>query len=139
MIVLDTNVVSEPLRSAPSPQVVRWLDEQPLETLFLSTMTVAELRLGVARLPPGKRRDSLHEQVETQILAAFAGRILAFDVSATLPFAQRMAKAKAAGLAISLADGLIAAIAAAHGMAVASRDRAPFEAAGVAVIDPWAA
>ena len=138
MILLDTNVVSEPLRAAPEPRVVAWLDAQPLETLFLSVVTVAELRFGVARLPAGRRRNGLIEQLESQVLPTFAGRVLNFDLAATRNYAEAMARAQAQGRAVGVADGLIAAIAAANGMAVASRHTAPFAAMGVAVVDPWA-
>ena len=137
MILLDTNVISEPLRAAPAPTVVAWLDAQPLETLFLSVVTVAELRFGVARLPAGRRRNSLIEQLESQVLPAFTGRILTFDLPATQRYAEAMAKAQAAGWVVGVADGFIAAIAAANGMAVATRDTAPFAAMDVAVINPW--
>jgi len=136
MILLDTNVISEPLRAAPAPTVVAWLDAQPLETLFLSVVTVAELRFGVARLPAGRRRNSLIEQLESQVLPAFTGRILTFDLPATQRYAEAMANAQAAGLVVGVADGFIAAIAAANGMAVATRDTAPFAAMDVAVNNP---
>lgn len=137
MILLDTNVVSEPLRPQPDSRVVAWIDAQPLETLFLSAITVAELRAGVALLPAGKRRTGLQDSLETRVLRLFAGRVLPFDLGCTQAYAELMAKARASGLAIGSADGYIAAIAAAHGFAVATRDGGPFEAAGVTVIDPW--
>ena len=137
MIVLDTNVISEPLRQAPESRVIEWIDEQPVETLYLSAITVAELRFGVASLPAGKRRDRLQESLEKQALPLFAGRILPFDMPASQSYGELMAKARAAGLAIGTADGYIAAIAAANGMMVATRDVSPFEAFGVAVINPW--
>ena len=139
MILLDTNVVSEPLRRTPAAQVVEWIDAQSLETLFLSAITVAELRAGVALLPAGKRRTALQESLETRVLPLFAGRVLPFDLGCTAAYAELMAKARAAGLAIASADGYIAAIAAANGLTVASRDTGPFEAAGAAVINPWQA
>ncbi len=137
MILIDTNVISEPLRAAPEPRVVAWLDAQLLETFYLSAVTVAELRFGVARLPAGKRRDGLRERLEAEVIPAFSGRILSFDLAATQAYADLMSKARAAGLAIGLADGYIAAMARVNGMTVATRDKAPFEAAGVSVIDPW--
>jgi predicted nucleic acid-binding protein len=137
MIVLDTNVISEPLRNKPAPEVVEWLDAQPLETLYLSVITVAELRFGISRLPAGKRRNNLREHLETRVLSAFAGRILVFDLAATQAYADLMAKAQASGVSIGLADGFIAAITLANGMSVATRDTAPFLAAKVPVIDPW--
>ena len=137
MILIDTNVISEPLRVSPDPQVVDWLDVQPLETLFLSVVTVAELRFGVALLPTGKRRDGLRERLETQVLPSFTGRILSFDLAATQAYADLMATAQATGLAIGMADGYIAAIARSNRMTVATRDTSPFNAAGVSVINPW--
>ena len=137
MILLDTNVVSEPLRPAPDTRVVEWIDAQVLETLFLSAITVAELRAGVALLPAGKRRSGLQESLETRVLPLFAGRVLPFDLGCTQAYAELMAKARASGLAITSADGYIAAIAAANGLTVATRDTGPFKAAGTAVIDPW--
>ena len=137
MILVDTNVISEPLRVAPDPHVVAWLDGQPLETLYLSVVTVAELRFGIARLPAGKRRNNLRERLESEVLPVFTGRVLSFDLPATQTFADLMAKAQAAGAAIGMADGYIAAIASANRMTVATRDTHPFEAAGVSVINPW--
>lgn len=137
MILLDTNVISEPLRPTPEARVIEWIDAQPLETLFLSAVTVAELRAGVALLPSGKRRTGLQENLEKRVLPLFAGRVLPLDLACTSAYAELMAKARTAGLAIATADGYIAAIAAANGFAVATRDTAPFEAAGVAIINPW--
>jgi len=97
------------------------------------------MRFGVASLPAGKRRNSLHTSLETRVLPLFAGRVLAFDLAATQSSAQLMTKARAGGFAIAAADGYIAATAAANGMAVATRDTAAFEAAGVPVINPWLA
>lgn len=137
MILLDTNVVSEPLRHAPEARVIEWIDAQPLETLYLSAITVAELRAGVALLPSGKRRTGLHENLEKRVIPLFAGRVLPFDLLCTQAYAELMTKARTAGLAIATADGYIAAIAAANGFAVATRDSSPFEAAGATVINPW--
>ncbi len=139
MILLDTNVVSEPLRPAPDARVIEWIDAQPLETLFLSAITVAELRAGVVLLPAGKRRTGLRQNLEKRVLPLFAGRVLAFDLASTPAYAELMVRARAAGLAIATADGYIAAIAAVNGFTVATRDIGPFEAAGVPVINPWRA
>jgi predicted nucleic acid-binding protein len=137
MILLDTNVISEPLRRAPEARVINWLDAQSLETLYLSAITVAELRFGVANLPVGKRRDELQTSLENQILPLFSGRVRPFDMDCTTAYAELMAKAKSAGLAIAAADGYIAAIAATNRFSVATRDVSPFQAAGVHVINPW--
>ena len=137
MILLDTHIVSEPLRPAPDTRVIAWIDAQPLETLFLSAITVAELRAGVALLPAGKRRTGLQQNLEKRVLPLFAGRVLPFDLACTQAYAELMARARKAGLAIATADGYIAAIAAANGFTVASRDTGPFEAADASVINPW--
>ena len=138
MILLDTQVVSEPLRNAPEARVIEWIDAQPMETLFLCAITVAELRAGVALLPDGKRRSGLQESLEKRVLPLFAGRVLPFDLACTQAYAALMAKARSAGLAVATADGVVAAIAAANGFAVATRDTRPFDTAGVTVINPWA-
>ena len=137
MILLDTNVVSEPLRHAPEARVIDWIDAQPLETLYLSAMTVAELRAGVALLPAGKRRVALHESLEKRALPMFAGRVLPFDLACTNTYAELLARVRKAGNTIGTADACIAAVAIANGFAVATRDTSPFLAAGLSVINPW--
>lgn len=137
MILLDTNVVYEPLRAAPDPGVVAWLDSQALETLYLTAITVAELRAGVALLPAGRRRNGLQENLEKRVLPLFAGRVLAFDASCSVAYAELLVRARRGGRAVATADAYIAAIAQSHGMTVATRDTGPFVAAGLAVIDPW--
>ena len=136
MILLDTNVISEPLRGADG-RVVAWIDAQRIETLYLSAITVADLRFGVAAMPAGKRRDALHDQIEKRVLPLFTGRVLPFDLAASQAYAELMARARNDGLAIGVADGFIAAIARVHAFSVATRDTGPFEAAGLAVINPW--
>lgn len=138
MILVDTNVVSEPWKPKPDLHVLAWLDAQAVETLYLSAITVAELRFGIAALPAGKRRNVLGDRLERTLLPLFAARVLPFDLAATKMYADLMARARAAGKTPSLADGYIVAIAAAHGLIVASRDMVSFEAAGVDVINPWA-
>ncbi|WP_280354890.1 type II toxin-antitoxin system VapC family toxin [Nocardia otitidiscaviarum] len=137
MIILDTNVISEPLRPVPNQHVADWIDAQSVETLYLSAVSVGELRFGAAAMPTGRRRTQLVERLEGNILSLFTGRILPYGVDATAEYARIMSTARAAGLAISPPDGMIAATAAAAGFAVATRDTAPFEAAGVPVINPW--
>jgi len=137
MILLDTNVISEPLRAMPDANVLAWIDAQIVETLYLCTISLAELRFGIAALPEGKRRNALHANVEQRVLPLFSGRILPFDESASLAYAALRARARNAGQAIAPIDGYIAAIAAAHGFAVATRDASPFDAAGLNVINPW--
>ncbi len=139
MILLDTNVISEPQRREPNARVLEWIDAQALETLYLSAITVAELRASIALMPAGKRRDSLHGNLEKRLLPMFANRVLSFDMACTKAYAELLAKSRAAGLVVETADAFIAAVALANGFAVATRDTRPFEAAGVNVINPWQA
>lgn len=139
MILLDTNLVSEPLRPAPEARVIDWMNAQLPETLYLSAISVAELRLGVALLTAGKRKQRLQEDLETRLLPVFSGRVLPFDFASSATYAELVTKAQRAGRALHGADAYIAAIAAAHGMAVATRDTAPFTSAGLRVINPWQA
>jgi predicted nucleic acid-binding protein len=137
MILLDTNVVSELFRLTPDMKVIEWLDAQLLQTLYLSAITVAEMRWGVAQLPAGKRRDALNAKLEEGLMPLVATRVLPFDIDCAQSYADLMTKARAEGRGIALADGLIAAVAAAKGLAVATRDTSPFEAAGLTVFNPW--
>ena len=136
MILLDTNVVSEAMKPQPHLGVRNWLDAQAAETLFLSSVTIAELMFGVGALPDGKRKDNLAAAVEG-VLELFAARILPFDTEAARRYGDLAVKARAAGKGFPTPDGYIAAIAAAHGLAVASRDTSAFNADGLKVIDPW--
>ncbi len=131
MISLDTSVASEPLRQAPEAHVVGWIDAQPMETLFLTAITVAGLRAGVALLPAGKRRSGLQHSLEKCVLPLFSGRVLPFEPACTQAHAALMTRVRTAGQSIAAADGYIAAI--------GTRDTCPFKAAGVAVPNPWQA
>jgi toxin FitB len=137
VILLDTNVVSEPLKPSGHPGVVAWIDAQVLETLFLSTVSVAELRFGVAVLADGKRKEALQRSLNERVLPLFHSRILPFDVAAAEAYGVLRARARAVGKAIGTADSYIAAIATANDLIVATRDTQPFEAVGVPVINPW--
>jgi predicted nucleic acid-binding protein len=137
MILLDTNVISEPLKLTGDVGVLNWIDAQIIETLYLSTISLAELRFGIAALAPGKRRNTLHTSLEQRVLPLFLGRILPFDAAASEAYAVLRARARVQGKAIAPADGYIAATATIHGLIVATRDTGPFEAAGLTVINPW--
>jgi hypothetical protein len=136
MIVLDTNVVSEAMKPEPHPTVRAWLNDQAAETLYLSSVTLAELLFGIAALPNGKRKDMLSDALDG-LMELFEGRVLSFDPAAARHYAELAVTARAAGRGFPVPDGYIAAIAASQGFKVASRDMAPFEAAGVDVINPW--
>jgi hypothetical protein len=138
VILLDTNVVSEAMKSQPDAAVHTWLNAQASETLLLSCITLAEIEFGIEAVPAGRRKKALRTALEG-MLALFAGRVLPFDEAAAHRYGSLAAAAKAAGRGISLADGYIAAIAASRRLAVASRDVSPFRAVGLTVIDPWRA
>lgn len=136
MILLDTNVVSEAMKPEPNPVVRAWLNHQVAETLYLSSITVAELLFGIAALPSGKRKDMLAQTVDG-LIQLFQDRILSFDVKAAQYYADLAIIAKISGRGFPTPDGYIAAIAASQGLIVASRDIAPYAAAKVKVINPW--
>lgn len=136
MILLDTNLVSEAIKPTPHPAVLAWLDAQSAETLFLSSVTVGELLFGVGVLPAGRRKSALNARIDS-LLDGFAGRVLAFDAAAARSYARLAVAARSVGLGFPAPDGYIAAIAAAHGFTVASRDTSAFRAAGLPVINPW--
>jgi predicted nucleic acid-binding protein len=137
MIVLDTNIVSEPMKQNGDPRVQAWLDRQSPDTLYLTATSLAELLVGVEKLPKGRRRRGLAAALETLLNEIFDTRILPFDRQAAGFYATLVSKARTTGQTISVADGQIAAIAAAHGFSVATRDTAPFIAMGLSVINPW--
>jgi len=137
LIVLDTNVISEPMRPAPEGAVVDWLNGQDEAALFTTSVTVMELRFGLERLPEGRRKADLWAVLDFTLSRLVGPRILPFDAAAAAEAARIAALADAAGAPIGQADSQIAAIARVHGFAVATRDAAPFRQAGLTVINPW--
>jgi len=139
MIILDTNVISEVMRPNPSPNVVAWLNKQSKDSLYLTTVTIAEIGAGVCKLDHGKRRDDL-EQRHKDFMELFTGRILDVDLMAAMLFGSTIGDAREKGITISFQDGLIASIARTQkSAAVATRDVTPFENANIEVINPWEA
>ncbi len=136
MIVLDTNVVSEAMKPEPSPAVLAWLNAQVAETLYISSVTLAELLFGIGALPAGKRKDML-SRVLDGVLGLFGDRVLPFDAHAARKYAELAVTARGAGRGFSTPDGYIAAIATSRGFIVASRDTRPYAAARVPLINPW--
>lgn len=137
MRVLDTNVVSELMKLHPSPAVLTWFKNEPVTSLFTTTITQAEMLYGVALLPYGRRRDLLAEQAEAVFREDFAGRILAFDQEAARCFAQIAADADQAGRTIPILDAQIAAIARSRGAALVTRNVDHFERCGIDIVNPW--
>jgi len=139
MIVLDTNVVSEMLRAEPAPAVATWLGGKPRASVVLCSISEAELRLGIALLPHGKRRDALSAEIEGLINQDFHGRILPFDSPAAVQFAEIAAARRRSGRPISVADAQIAAIARSRGAVIATRNVEDFAGTGVEIVNPWGA
>ena len=136
MILLDTNVISELMRPSPAPAVERWVGDQPAPSLFISAVTEAELRYGLALLPDSHRRRQLVAQAEAMLATDFAGRILPFDSAAAAAYADIAATRRFAGRPISQADAQIAAISRSRGASLATRNVADFVDCGVEIIDP---
>jgi predicted nucleic acid-binding protein len=139
MILLDTNVVSELVRHAPEPDVSAWLAGYAPASIFLCAISEAELRVGVALLPHGKRRDALSEAVGILVERKFNGQILPFDSPAAVQFAEIVAARRRSGRPISVADAQIAAIARSRGAVIATRNVDDFAETGIGVVNPWGA
>jgi hypothetical protein len=139
VIVIDTNVISEPVKPRSDPAVDRWLDQQSRESLFLAVTSLTELRVGLETMPRGKRRTQLERALEEALSLYFGPRVLDVTQVVAERHGEIVARARSIGVAIGFADAQIAAIAKTHGYAVATRDVAVFEAAGVEVINPWMA
>ena len=138
MVVLDTNVVSELMLESPRTEVLVWIDDQLSRDLFVTAVTEAEVRTGIAILPQGARRRGLADIEDKTLGDLFDGRVLPFDSNAARAYADIAAARRATGRPISQSDCQIAAIARSHGMAVATRNVDDFIETGVEVIDPWA-
>lgn len=139
MIILDTNTISEPTKPTPDQRVMQWMSSQAVETLFLAATSLAEIHVGVESLPKGKRKDILRADTANLLDRAFGPRILPFDEAAALAYGSLIPNLRSKGLTPSFGDGQIAAIALVHGFTIATRDTAPFRAAGLKVINPWLA
>jgi toxin FitB len=137
MIILDTNVVSETMRPAGALEVRRWLDAQSPQTLYLTATVLSELLVGIELIPDGRRKQGLAGVLREFVEAKIENRVLSFDEVAARAYASIVIRARTLGYSMPVADGQIAAVAAVHGFAVATRDSRPFEAAGVEVLNPW--
>ncbi len=137
MILLDTNVVSEVMKPSPADGVLRWLDDQETEDLYLSTITIAEISFGIRILPDGRRRRTLNESFEEFVSRGFEQRILDFDTTAAYVFGDLMARRREAGRPMSFPDGQIAAIARRHHFSLATRNVRDFDLCGLETLNPF--
>ena len=137
MFVLDTNVVSELMSDRADLNVAAWVGAQPTADLFVAAITVAEIRVGIAALPVGRRRRALDTAADQVLDGLFAGRVLSFDAEAAREYAAVVAERNAAGRPITDFDALIAATARTAGASVVTRDTGGFEGLGIELINPW--
>lgn len=137
MIILDTNVVSEPMRPKPSERVRGWIETQVRAELCTTVITQAEILYGLALLPSGKRRQTLTRAVHEMFSVDFRDRVLPFDGATAEHFAAITADRRKAGMPIGILDAQIAAIARTHGARLATRDIADFQGCGIQLINPW--
>ena len=139
MILLDTNVLSELLRPVPEPGVLGWLERQPAMSIYTTTVTQAEILLGVAVMPAGKRRNQLAAAVAAIFAEDFMDRVLPFDGDAAAAFADIVAARRSLGTPISQFDAMIAALARSRGAQLATRNVRDFAHCGIDVVNPWQA
>ena len=135
--LLDTNCISEMVRAQPEPRVLAWMDAAEEALLHLSVLTLGEIRKGVAGLPQSRRRTQLEAWLEVELRARFAGRILPVDAAVADRWGMLAAAAKREGRPLPVVDGLLAATALEHNLAIVSRDVHHFIAARVQVLNPW--
>lgn len=138
-LVLDTNVLSEVTKSRPEARVLKWLNELDEDRSFISVVSIAEIRRGVALMDSGRRRDPLDEWLASDLPHRFEHRVLPVEERVALAWGDLMGAAKRNGRGLSTIDGLIAATAIAHDLALATRNIKDFEGFGIHLIDPWGA
>ncbi|MFP4392100.1 MAG: type II toxin-antitoxin system VapC family toxin [Desulfohalobiaceae bacterium] len=138
MILLDTNVVSEVMRAAPEPRIVHWLDSLPETEVWVSAVTVAEIRIGIALLPDSKRRENLFELAEQMFAEDLSGQCLPFDCTAAKAYGQIVSERRKNGRPITVEDAQIAAIAYTGQLTLATRNVRDFsDIHGLQVLNPW--
>lgn len=137
MIVLDTNVISALMQSQPEPKVVEWLNKQPFDSVWTTSIVVFEIRFGLACMPEGKKRRVLESAFDAMLVEDFSGRVLDFDDSGAAHAAATAAKLRAIGRTVEFRDALIAGAVTAHGATLATRNVRHFEHAGVPLVNPW--
>lgn len=137
MIILDTNILSEMMKTSPSEQVIHWIDEQEVTQLFITTITIAEISYGIHALPKGKRRNLLEDAFHHVIRDAFKHRLLTFTEQAAQNYGEIMSHRKALGRPLSILDGQIAAIVLTEGASLATRNTRDFVDCGLNLLNPF--
>ena len=137
MIILDTNVLSELMRSSPEAKVLKWIEGKKSTNLVITSIGVAEIQRGILRLPKGKKRNRLHENFKEFVESAFAGRILSFDERAAYLYGEIASDREKSGFNTDAIDLMIAAIAKQYNATIATRNIKDFKGCGVKLINPW--
>ncbi len=136
--LLDTNVISELVAKQPNPRVVQWIDSLDPNSVYLSVITIGELRKGIEKLPDSKRKDALRMWLNDDLLIRFSGRILALDIPVMLTWGILVGQLERTGQPLPALDSLIAALALHYRSTLATRNEGDFRAAGIALLNPWA-
>ncbi len=135
--LLDTNVISELIAKQPDPRVISWVDSLHPESVYLSVITVGEIRKGIEKLPPSTRKNTLDMWLNDDLLTRFTGQILTLDTAVMLTWGSLTGQLEQTGRSLPGLDSLIAALAIHHGCVLATRNEADFLGTGVIVINPW--
>jgi predicted nucleic acid-binding protein len=136
-LLLDTNVLSEVTKPRPNAGVLQWLDGLDEDRTFISVVSIAEIRRGIALMDSGRKRDALAEWLARDLPQRFEGRVIPVDDAVALAWGDMMGLAKRSGRGLSSMDGLIAATAIAHDLTLATRNSKDFESFGIELLDPW--
>lgn len=139
MILLDTNVVSALMRRDPEPDVVAWLDDQPAESIWTTSITIFEVRTGLELLKPGRRREQLESAFDKLLSDELEGRVQSFDQAAALAAGSIAAERQSSGRTLEIRDVQIAGIATARKAILATRNTRHFDGLGIELVDPWSA
>lgn len=135
--LLDTNVVSEWIKPRPEPGVIKWLAEADEDRVYLSVVTLAELRFGIQRMPPGERRNRLNAWLKDELIERFEGRILPIDPPVAEAWGQLLARGRVLGRTLAIMDGFLSATAEVHHMTMVTRNVPDFLDLGHPVVNPW--
>lgn len=135
--LLDTNVVSELIKKQPHPQVVQWVDDQDSTRLYLSVITIGEIRKGIEKLPPSPRKETLHEWLTAQLLVRFDGRILPLTTAVMLRWGELAGRLERDGIVLSALDSFIASLALEGNFTIVTRNVDDFRGTGVRIFNPW--
>jgi tRNA(fMet)-specific endonuclease VapC len=135
--LLDTNVISELVARQPNPRVVQWIDSLDPGSVYLSVITIGELRKGIEKLPTSKRKEALRDWLNDDLLHRFSGRILVLDIDVMLTWGELVGQLESKGKPLAAMDSLIAALALHHHCSLVTRNEDHFQATGVTVVNPW--